>query len=287
MANEHRNAVVNTYRHLRMGMIVLVCLLAAAVLTQAVGADCWQTSISAYYFTSAHSVFVAVLCALGAMLIVYQGNSDTEDSVLNFSGFLAFVVAFTPTTRQALCGGSGIPDVYDVRPGVWNNVLAVFAIAVVADAIRLGLKYKANPEHPLSGWAKVSVIVGYVMTGVGALVFFKNRDVFVRHGHTIAAVTMFIGIIIVILINAWSADARPGAKQFVRWYYGVAAFMALSLLAIVVTRVVDKGWQHLVIYLEAAVLMAFAVFWVIQTAELWNVADRRELLAPGADPTGE
>ncbi|MEO6715233.1 MAG: hypothetical protein ABIM89_17675 [Mycobacteriales bacterium] len=287
MADEHRDAVINTYRHLRVGMIVVVSLLAAAVVTQGVGAGCWQTSISAYYFTSAHSVFVAVLCALGAMLIVYQGSSDTEDSVLNFSGFLAFIVAFTPTTRPLICGGSGIPDAYDVSPGVWNNVLAVVVVAIAADATRLLLKYKANPEMPLSRWAKVSIVVGYLMTGLGVIVFATDRDLFVDHGHTVAAVTMFIGIIIVILINAWSARARVGAERFVRWYYAVAAFMAVALLTIVVTRFIDRGWRHLVMWLEVAVLVAFAGFWAVQTAELWRVVDRRELLPEGADPTGK
>src|SRR5271156_5020787 len=96
--------LLDTYRYLRGGMAVMVVMLGAAVLGERLTASCWQTSISAYYFTSAHSVFVAALCALGTLLIVYTGSTDTEDTLLNLAGILAFIVAMVPTSRPALCG---------------------------------------------------------------------------------------------------------------------------------------------------------------------------------------
>ena len=72
MDDTHRSAVLNTYRYLRLAMIAVVVMLFVAVGAQRAAATCWQTSISAYYFTAAHSVFVAALCAIGACLIVYK-----------------------------------------------------------------------------------------------------------------------------------------------------------------------------------------------------------------------
>ena len=97
-------AVPRTYRYLRVSTVVVTGLLMVAVLRQIVAAGgCVQTSISAYYFSAAHSAFVAALCVIGASLIVYKGSTDTEDVVLNFAGFLALVVAFVPTAREYTC----------------------------------------------------------------------------------------------------------------------------------------------------------------------------------------
>ena len=58
---------------------------------------CQQTSISAYFYTPVRAVFITALGALGACLIIYRGNSITENIVLNLAGLAAIVVAFVPT----------------------------------------------------------------------------------------------------------------------------------------------------------------------------------------------
>jgi hypothetical protein len=79
-------------------MVVVVVLLAAAILIDSVPTDCWQGSISAYYYTAARNVFVAALCCLGILMIVYKGSTDSEDVLLNLAGTLAFFVAFVPSS---------------------------------------------------------------------------------------------------------------------------------------------------------------------------------------------
>lgn len=286
MEDEQYTAVLDTYRHLRLAMIVIVVVLGIAVLLQRLEAGCWQTSISAYYFTAAHGVFIAALCAIGAALIVYKGSSDTEDTVLNFSGFLAFIVATVPTTRETICGGPSFPTAYNVSPGVGNNVAAVLVTGVIAEAVRRGLDYKGKPEHSLSRPALVSLVIGWIIIAAGTAAFVWNRKQFEAHGHTVAAVTMFAGIVLVILINARSAQGRGNAARFVQLYGLVAIIMGLALVVIVAITWVVPDWQHLVIYVEVVLIAAFASFWGIQTKELWGVVDRRELLAQGADRTG-
>ena len=96
--------VVLTYRYLRGAMIALLLMLLLSVGYQwwwETDHSCWLGSISAYYYTPARSVFVGSLCALGASLIAYKGHSPEEDVLLNFSGFMAFVVAMVPTVPDA------------------------------------------------------------------------------------------------------------------------------------------------------------------------------------------
>ena len=81
-------------------MVVVIVMLFAAIFIDSVPTDCWQGSISAYYYTAARNVFVATLCCLGIMLIVYKGSNDTEDVLLNLAGTLAFFVAFVPISTS-------------------------------------------------------------------------------------------------------------------------------------------------------------------------------------------
>jgi hypothetical protein len=97
-------------------------------------ADGWQNSISAYFYTSSHSVFIASLCAVGICLIVYQGSTTTEDALLNFSGVLAIVVGLVPTGREEL-RGPGLPEDFDATAFVENNVRALLIACVVAVAV--------------------------------------------------------------------------------------------------------------------------------------------------------
>ena len=59
----------------------------------------WQHSISHYYYSRMHIVFVGTLCVLGGFLITYRGKKDNiwESRVSNLAGFCAFGIASFPT----------------------------------------------------------------------------------------------------------------------------------------------------------------------------------------------
>ena len=62
--------------------------------------------------------------------------------------------------------------------------------------------------------------------------------------------------------------------------------MALLVLAIVVIRLTLPEFAHIVIWIEGVLILAFAAFWLVQTKELWDVVDRRDLAPNTKDPTG-
>jgi hypothetical protein len=59
-----------------------------------------QPSISHYYYSVLHIIFVGTLCVLGGFLITYRGNSHYkyENIVSNLAGVFAFGVAMFPTS---------------------------------------------------------------------------------------------------------------------------------------------------------------------------------------------
>ncbi len=277
MADVQFNAVRDTYRYLRLATLVIILMLGVAVVLEREASSCWQTSISAYYWTAAHSIFVAALCAVGACLIVYKGSSDTEDIVLNFSGFLAFIVAMVPTAREALCG-PGLPTGYEVAAGLRNNVWAVFVAGVVAEVTTIILQRRSDTA-PRPNWtARISRLIGWVVIGLGAYTFIRNPETFQARGHNIAAPTMFVGIIVVVLLNAYtSRRSVNNPKQYAAAYLAVAISMGLTLVAIVTLSLTFKQWTHAVILVEALLIAEFAAFWIIQTVELWTIVDKRAL----------
>src|SRR4051812_36377939 len=92
-----RETFTQTYFGLRLAMIVLTVMLFASVLIQYIILRCLQSSISAYYYTPARPIFIAVLCAIGTALIIYRGRTTVENMLLDLAGFLAIIVALVPT----------------------------------------------------------------------------------------------------------------------------------------------------------------------------------------------
>ena len=129
--------VLYTYRYLRAGTIALLLMLLFAVAYEGiVDGGCFLGSISAYYFTPARTVFVGALFALGALLIVNKARSAEEDVLLDFSGFMAFVVAMVPTVPDVACGPTPTLSTLEVATAVRNNIWALIVVAVTAAIVR-------------------------------------------------------------------------------------------------------------------------------------------------------
>jgi hypothetical protein len=281
-----RDITLDTYRYLRGGMAVIIVMLGTAVIGARLTATCWQTSISAYYFTTAHSIFIAVLCALGVQFIVYKGSCDTEDVLLTLAGILAFIVAMVPTTRPRLpCWRYGLPADYHVKHAITNNVWAVVITLVIARVVSWWLYRRTNTTVPksVSGTVAMYVLRAIMAVGLIAFIFFRNR--FDSHAHEFAAVIMFLAIISTVVTTAFLVSRQDDAKSPHRHLYyvlyrGIAAAMIVTLIAVVVLHIALRN--HSVIVVETALILEFTVYWVIQTIELWRTPNRFELL-PDAD----
>jgi hypothetical protein len=289
-----RQDAVATYRYLRIGIIALVAFLGWSMVDTRLSAKCWQTSISAYFYTTTHAVFVASLCAMGILLIIYHGSTRTEDLLLDFSGFLAFIVALVPTGPPSLCG-PGLPTYDDATGGVANNVRALLIGAIVGvgvywliKAVRKKWPLPAKPQGedqalspPLKwlidllrwGQSKLQwILLTFVIAGILFFLFFPKA--FKAHGHNIAAVTMFVGIILVVVHYAWYAASEEGRrdlrkrKLLAAVYLAVAGFILGTLIVtIVLSYLLPGGWTILI---EVLLILEFAVFWIVQTFDLWD-----------------
>lgn len=267
-----RDTALDTYRYLRGGVPVMLVMLAAAVLIARTQMSGWLTSISAYYYTSAHAVFIGSICAMGAMLIVYKGVKPTEDVLLNVAGVLAFIVAFVPTTR---------PDpllTYDAPMStVLSNTWAL-VIALLVARVSSWLLYRRTDTAPKLGPIATAAVWGQrLLFAAGLLTLILAKDWFVANAHGIAAVLLFAAIAGTVFLTAFVADkgvvltANPALYH--RIYQAIAITMALTLLAAVIVHFVLSTFSHVVIVVEVVLLAEFFAYWTVQTIEKWKPHD--------------
>jgi hypothetical protein len=282
-------AAVKTYRYLRIALTALVVLLFASIAIEWVGTErCIQPSISAYYFTPVKAVFIGVLVTMGASLLALKGNTDGEDVLMNLAGMLAPGVAFIPTVASGVCGSGASPGSGDgIADAVANNMPALFITGlVVAVAALIIARHErrsggTTPGSSLSPASRWGLALTAAVLGGGIVWFFADRDSFIARGHDAAAIPMFLAIIAVVWLNA--RDVRRGVQQgsmpqdrtrYVAMYRAVAVLMLLALAATVALSLLT-GSTSLVFWVEVVLLVLFAVFWVIQTIELWDRGLRR------------
>ena len=290
MSTSYQFDLLRTYRYLRLAMVLLVLLLFISVVLYINSASGQMLqSISASYYTPVRAVFVSSLCAIGTCLIVYQGNTDVEDVLLNGSGFFAFIVGFVPTRPEQKCVASAIPQ--DVRDAINNNVTALMAIAVVAFVIVMGIQVLATPasEKALSKGAGAALAFS-VLAFLGLAGFYVfNRGAFLCHGHNTAAILLFVAIVGVVFVSGRGLahkqakeDGRPVRAHFWNRYFWGFVLMVASIAGIAVTGPWLDWLDHWVFWLEAALIAQFGTFWLTQTFELWREPRREDAPVAGA-----
>lgn len=280
---QDRDLTLDTYRYLRGGMVVMVVLLAAGVIGAAVSSQCWQGSISEYYYSPAHSVFIASLCAIGVLMIVYRGSTDTEDELLNLAGMAAFIVAFVPTGMvEGRCGEKGPWAKWDAA--ITNNVWAL-VVALVFARLAVWVLYRATHtgrRRSLGGAVTVWTLRLLAVVGMIGFVFF--RALFDAQAHNVAAILMFLAIIATVCVTAFLVHQQPPTPQvphpdrYLRLYQAIAALMLITLALVMGVRLLVSNWSQWVLVLEGLLIVEFAAYWVAQTIELWKTPNRVELI---------
>lgn len=256
---------IKTWRYLRLAMIVLVAGLAVSIVTEWIArdADCFQTSISAYYYTSVHAYFIGALLSIGVCLFCLKGNTEGEDVLLNLAGMFAPVVALVPTPNSGECGVV-FGTTKHIHDNVVNNTTALLVVGLISLVILAALSSRALPSRA----ARRGYAVAAAIWLAGGLVFVFADDFFVRTAHFAAAVPMFLCIVIVVCINAREYRDRGPASSVRNRYLAIAVAMGVSVVVFLVLGAL--GWRHWVLGIEAALIALFALFWGIQTKELWR-----------------
>ncbi len=275
-----RDLALKTYRYLRLGMVGLVLALAVSILLERLEVDCWQTSISSYYYTPARAVFVGGLMAVGVSLLVMKGSTRREDVMFNIAGILAPVVGVVPTSSVGECWSlEPTPKPIDgegnlapwVIANIDNNIQALLLAGIVG-MIAVGLIALYVYESPLAAARsaprdrQIGLIVTMAVLLVG-LALHRWWDAFPTQAHGWAAVLMFGFLALGIGVNAWERRNKPEHRR----YAGLYAVIAVLMIAVgLVMLTAFRSWAYMVLVLEIIEIALFAIFWVAQTVEHWG-----------------
>jgi hypothetical protein len=273
-------AAITTYRYLRLSMVGVVLLLAIAIAIERSQVDCWQTSVSAYYYTPVRAIFVGGLMAIALSLIVIKGSTSWEDATLNAAGMLAPIVAVVPTSDVGTCWSAAprpLPVDDDGTLATWvvanidNNITALLVTGIVGLIVAAIIATIATRN--LRAIAEVGAVqmrlglLGAMAFLIGGAVTFVLWDDFDTRAHGLAAATMFFFLAIAVAQNAWQRRRDPGPRTYF-WLY--AAISTSMVTAAAVMFPLGSGWDHMVLVLEATQIVLFAAFWLVQTKEHWH-----------------
>ena len=272
------DAISRTYVGLRLGMVVLAVLLFAGVAVEAAAfGGCLQGSISAYYYTPARSVLVSALCAIGACLVIYRGNTTAENALLNVAGFLVALVGFVPTAFGADPLGCPALNPVDKDAAVLNGVLALVAAGVVAllvGAVQSRLSGLRAARSSRWSFGAIALLLAVVLAA-----FVGDRAWFLRWAHGIAAGLFFALVLAVIHLNASATAGRT--RVLYRLFFAGPIVVGAVLTA---ARLLDPGFRTYLLWLEAVGIAGFGGFWVVQTAELGGAVRRVQESGPDTVP---
>lgn len=274
-------AELETYRYIRVALPALAMTLFLSVVIESIGAGgCWQSSISAYYYTPARGVFASALVAMGVCLYVLKGSTAWEDCFLDAAGILAAFVAFIPTKFDGVCGQTDIsPDERDHL--VANNVLAALIVGAMALIVALGVAiYRRRYSGKDFNWVRFAMSVAlFLALGTG----YADRNWLLAHGHGVCASAMFLFIIAVVVNN--HRQLATGTPVWIsRTYKALAGAMSLLLVITVALRLFHKAAlsaignvpHHTTLVTEALLITIFAAFWVVESIDLLHHVTRPE-----------
>jgi FtsH-binding integral membrane protein len=264
LTRPEQDQAIKTWRYLRLAMIGLTIGLLVSVVFEwrTVSEHCFQESISAYYYTPVRGYFVAALLGIGLCMFCLKGSREVEDVLLNLAGMFAAVVALVPTSGIGECTSLAATTEGRLQ-NIENNVTALIAVGLFGLLV-FALLAKRDPPQ---GRARIGYAAGALLWAVAALVFAIDRERFAEHAHDIAAYAMFICILGVVAFNA--LGYRKATPQSPKNPYTVV-FVAMLVSAAIPIVAGRLGWDHWVIGVETSFIVVFAIFWGIQTKELWN-----------------
>jgi hypothetical protein len=286
--------VIRTYRYARLAIVIAIFALVVSILWERADATCWNDSISSYYYTPVHSIFVAALIVLGVSLFTIRGGTVAEQILLNMAGFLGPVVALQPTGWSSNDCPSNLTtasklQVNDLLAGNQffakfsnNNLLALIIggfVAVSLTFIITTVRRLINPQPQTKVRTEeiiIPVIGSALLVGAGIFWRWKWPASFRTHAHSYSAIFMFVLVGFVMYSAAWR-----GARQPYRSFYWLCPSVMLLGMVGVVTYGGLNTWHHEVLVLEIVELIPFVVFWFVQTIELW---DYRRIVPPTPPP---
>ncbi|MFS0867067.1 hypothetical protein AB3M83_06995 [Microbacterium sp. 179-B 1A2 NHS] len=283
-----------TYRAVRLAIVGTVVALLIAVAITRPRYDEPLPTLSHYFYTPAGAIFVGTLVAASVAMIALQGGG-VQQVLLDAAALLLPLVALVPANAdsallarlgQTACADADpcVPAPFDeyatTGAAVW---LVTVPVALAATAV-LGVIARRRGEAATGTLTPTLGICGALWAAVGVW-FGAFPASFLAHAHYIAATAFFLLIALVALWQAFLGPLR-GARQLTAGdpptRFQRAAPLAYAVVAASMSIVILVGAGILIgapsggsgmFWVETSALILFAVFWIVQTVQKWDLLD--------------
>lgn len=197
----------------------------------------WQISISHYYYSRLHIIYVAMLCMLAGFLITYTGKKDEvwESRISNLAGYFALANVIFPTQFEGFrCNSDGDNQYIHLFPMVsktFDIIHFVFAALLFTCFAIFCLKFFQRPDRNY--------------TCPTDLVKFELR----KRLYKICGVGILSSMAFIFIffqIRTWGKDIWPYSTVFFEttalWFFGTAWLVKGSAVfknVLVLSRIVE------------------------------------------------
>ena len=173
---------------------------------------------------------------------------------------------------------------FNPGPAIQPNFTAIVIALVLGWSLMLWQHRRrhrhAKQRKSLGGRLALYLLRLVVAVGLITMVWFQ--PLFVEHAHGAAGTLMIFSFIATVFCTAYVVG-KQGKSRFHSFYRGTALLMVVTLIGVVTLHLVLKdSWRLWIMWLESALILEFAAYWVVQTIELWDNPDPREPRPDGA-----
>lgn len=264
-----------TYRYLRIAVAGTVVAIFVSV-AFAAGTVGWLTALSDYYYSPARNVFVGALIAVSVALLALSGRG-IERWLLDAAALFAPLIALVPTTvvpgtipgMTVDCDKRCFPP--DFEADAANGVATFLVIGVLVVAVALLLaRLRQVSLRSVAG----SLVITVAILALVGLTWMLAPERFLAHAHFAATVAFFGLFAAAAVLSAFPRRGAPPAPVFRALYTAIA--VGLGLVLVVYVAVVPQSEAFgipVVLITEAAALLLFLAFWVVQGIEKWSDPD--------------
>lgn len=278
------NSLLRTYRNLRIGIgsVVIVVMVSVGVAAQSVGV---LSSISAYYYTPARTMFVGALMAASLGLLTISGRGF-QRVLLDTAGLLAPLIAILPTpignnTVPGLDAGCPpgrlcVPQAFhaDVANGIYTFVIVGTVVVVV---ILILSRTKSVDLRSVAG----SLVAAAAVLAAVIWLWQREPELLLNLGHVVAAAGFFLMISAAAVVVVFpgvdrSKSKEPGkvpSKSFRTMYLIIAAGFVIDIAivaSVIVNGNVDSFTIPVILVCELVALGLFLLFWILQSFPKWT-----------------
>lgn len=210
-------------------------------------------SISAYYYTRVHALFVGILCVLGASLFSYRGYTAVEDGLAKIGGLCAVGVALCPTAPELVSAQPVVDQLIGPAASAFAVLHGIFAcsmflIFMIFSAVFFTRTHESDLKDPLSISRAAQIVAITLFT-------LRSADLFI--------------------LEVTSAKQKRN-----KVYRLCARFIGFSVLAVLVVallrgvQVIDHDpFNQFIFSCEVVALWAFAASWLTKAEQFSFLRD--------------